>query len=235
MRGTMLAGVVIAAFLPPGAAAFADVPLAGTFDEHLSDAKVSGQVLVGLWLGEPTGTIALNPTRLVLPARTAAIRACVTASTRDGEYWMHGVFDVPSGPAALGDMSIQSHYQTSLAAYKLSDLGVSAELKQDCGDVAAGPLVPIASGADVSRLVALVNSQRAIRVEVTLQSHGSDIVTGQCVHYEGGRSTAFDTICRITLPTTLAAGSYGISLSRLTRAGDSQHDAFPVSLDTGLH
>jgi hypothetical protein len=227
----LLGPVILAACAMP---AHADVVLAGSFDEHISDAKVAGQVLVGLWLGEPVGKIALDQTKLVLPARTVPLRACVTANTRDGEYWMHGVFLVPKGPAEFGNMPIRSQYKDSLATYKLSDLGVLAELKQDCGDAAPGPLVPAVSDHDATTLVALVNSQRAVRVQSSLQARGADIATETCQRFDvaSGRSTAFDTICRIALPGSLAAGTYTLEFMRRTRAGDSESDSFPVKLDT---
>ncbi len=232
MRRVLLMSLGLVGLLAAISPAGADVRLAGTFDEHLSDAQVAGEVLVGLWLGEPVGGISLDPTRLVLPTRAGSVHACVTATTRDGEYWMHGVFLVPAGPAELGDMPINSQYKTSLAAYQLSDLGISAELRQDCNDGLPGPLVPATSGRDATTLIALVNSQRAIRTQASLQLHDTDIATGNCRRLDKGRSTAFDTICRITLPVPLGADTYALSLTRRTRAGDSEHDLFPVLLGT---
>ena len=235
MRQVLLMLLGLIGLLADISPAVADVRLAGTFDEHLSDAQVAGEVLVGLWLGEPAGVISLDPTRLVLPLRAGSVRACVTATTRDGEYWMHGVFLIPAGPAELGDMPINSRYKTNLAVYPSSDLGISAELRQDCSEGLPGPLVPATSGRDTTVLVALVNSQRAIRTQASLRLHDTDIATGDCRRFDNGRSTAFDTICRITLPVPLGPDTYALSLTRRTRAGDNEHDQFPVLLGTVLH
>ena len=142
---------------------------------------------------------------------------------------------VPSGPPEIGDVPIRSKYKSSLAAYQSSDLGITAELKADCADATSGPLVPANSGNGITTLLALVNSQRAVRVQASLQLEGADVGIGECKRYTSGRSTAFDTSCRVNLPAPLLPGLYTLVVERRTRAGDNETDLFPVDLDTEFH
>ena len=209
----------------------ADILLAGSFDEHLSNARVAGHVLVGLWLGEPRGVIALNPTRLALPARETNLRLCVTASTRDGEYWLHGLYSVQRGGRDIGDLLLESRYSQTLSAYVMADLGIITELKPDCDAAAQGDVIPVISGSGTETLVAMINSQRAVRVQAALRPlAGPTVADGKCSRYEAGRSTAFDTVCRFVLPAGFPDAQYMLVVGRRTRAGDVEEDEFAVSL-----
>lgn len=238
MRHSFIA-LTLLVLLPRGAKA--DIVLTGDYSEHFSlGSKVAGQVLVGLWLGEPRDKVSLEPVRLVLPARPNPLKACVSINTRDGEYWLHGTYSIPPGAPDLGDLSVKSRYAADLAGYEEEDLGVRAELKPDCAAVAPGVFIPAdaatasdGQGASPAPLVALINGQRAVRVRLELQaSDGTPIpaVTATCAHAEAGRSTAFDTICRVVLPEALAGGEYLLTVERRTRAGDTERDRFRVGL-----
>ena len=219
-------------FLLLACAARAEVPIDGQLDDRFSSATpVAGQVLAGLWAGEPLPTISLDPTRLALPLREAGQKLCMTASTRDGQYSGYGEFKVPPGPRDEARIATHPKHAGDLAAYQAIDLGIRAELKPDCAGATPGAFLPIMSGAPPGALVVLINSQRAIRVAAVLQTKaGADLETGACTKFTAGRSTAFDWACRFKESVASIDGEYVLAVDRLTRSGDNENDSFVVVL-----
>ncbi|MBV9749960.1 MAG: hypothetical protein JO157_14215 [Acetobacteraceae bacterium] len=209
-------------------------------DGFSSESRVAGQTLVGLWLGTLRDKVLLSSVRLLLPPRPSEVEACVSVNTRDGDYEGRGIYKALQGPSSdWGELNINSRYKEALKSYSEADFGVRAELKPDCSEPAPGVFVPAVAGGPLATLVALINGQRAVRVSAELRATADShaLASARCTPSGVGRSTdrstdrstAFDTICRFSLPPALA-GDYVLVVTRLTRAGDTDSNSFRIGL-----
>lgn len=227
-RIVLLTAFSIGAFAS-GAQAEVDLTAASAHDYYSNSTPVAGSVLVGLWLGHPTQKVALHGLSLALPDRPIEA-ACVSANTRDGEYWLQAAFPVQAGHPEIGHLKFDTKFDDQLAHYDLGDLGIRAELKGNCASGAIGIVVPAFARLD-GTLMALVNGQRAVTVSAELLAGDRSVLAPtKCLRIAADRSTAFDHVCSLSLPTPLTTESYRLVVRRLTRAGDEETNAFEIAL-----
>lgn len=234
VSGSRLLLLTIAALACVTRGARADTPLPATLKEDFaSAARVSGGILVGLVVGPMSGRANPRDVRIPLSPFAKPTAVCVTAKTRDGQYWAQAIFTAPPHTAGFGFMQPQPDWQfiDQLRAYRRSDFAVLARYGVDCDIDPAAPYLPISYGGAPLRLTASINVQRAISWNTRLVFAANASVRGDCEESPlGVRATAFNLVCAFDL-TTVPPGTMTaeLVLDRHERTGD-RSDSFTVRL-----
>ncbi|MEA2667041.1 MAG: hypothetical protein QOI11_3985 [Candidatus Eremiobacteraeota bacterium] len=229
-RALLLAGVLALALGPSPARA--DTVLPATVKEDFASAvKVSGGVLVGLELGSTKGVADPRAVRIPLGLFAKPTPVCVSAKTRDGQYWSEATLTAPGGSGDVGVLEPHTPWRflPQLAAYARSDYAVLARYGPDCDIDPAAPYLPVVYGASPTQLTVALNVQRAVGWRTRLVFGDKPSLTGQCDEAAPNvRATAFNLVCRFDLGTLARdAGTAQLVLNRRERTGD-RTDTFDI-------
>lgn len=225
---------VTAALAGACVAAQAETALSGIVREDFaSQVRVGGGgVLVGLALGPLAGKADPRDLRIPLgfPERT---RICVTANTRDGQYWSDVALTAPPNIAGVAriDPQPQWRFLEQLRRYDRASFAAIARFGPKCDIDPSAEYLPVVYDGPRTILTAAFNSQRAIASSAQLTLPHKQPITGACAEIESDlRATAFDVICRFDLTgasTDQAAAT--LTLLRHQRTGE-RTDQFTLRL-----
>lgn len=224
---------VLALAAGPAAAETALDPEAGAgFREEFSaNVPVSGNLLMGLSYAMSGSGLDPANLRVLLPGFSEPTRLCISASTRDGQYFAAGRVVAPQ--AATGAASIRQtwRYGPQLKSYEPLDYAVRVRAGETCPTDPSAPFLPVSLSGATTRppgaLVAAINSQRALKTSARLVV-GVAVVTGGCVTSRVTRSTAFDTVCRFEPPKEGFVGEARLEVTRVLPTGSRKTDSFRV-------
>lgn len=208
---------------------------APVLEDFAPSVKVSGSVLVGAAIGSLAGSA--DPRKLVVPASTASAGAslCFTARTRDGQYTAEAHLSkqaVPSEDFFIEPEGSWKHL-AALSAYSFGDFATLVRVSDDCAMNPKAPVMPVrypSTGAPA--LFVFINSQRALSASVAVQWKDGRRATGACETFNAARerSTAFDMICTVSLPSA-PEGEAELSIARRARMGPAT-DVVPLRMPT---
>jgi hypothetical protein len=185
-------------------------------EEYASQVKVSGSVLVGLAIGS-LDRHAADPRELRIPLDgfSETTPMCLTANTRDGQYWSEATFTVPAKATGLGELEPQPQWRfiEKLARYDRRKFAALARYGANCDTGPGVAYLPVVY--DGSRiLTAAINSQRAIVSAAQLVLANKPAITGRCIEVDPDvHATAFDLVCEFDL----GAAEPGLASLRLRR------------------
>lgn len=171
-----------------------------SFRENFDEAvPVTGNIVVGLRMGNGSGRVSAEDTFLAPPA---GMNVCVRAVTKDGRFSASNIYrfaspEHVSRAAAAGKahlLPVTRKYKENLGKYAMDDLAVCAftEGKDGCTP-GATPYLPqiVASEPGPAALTVLVNSGgRTSRL-----THNASKTTVQCTPLPDGARIAYNQKC----------------------------------------
>jgi hypothetical protein len=214
--------------------ALAEIALAATVKEDFATAvKVSGGFLVGLAFGPTEGKADPRFIRIPLGSFVERTEVCMTAKTRDGQYWGQAAFAAPGDTEGDGVVMPTGgwKYIQELSAYDRRDLAVSARVGPDCAIDPAARYLPVTYGDARTELTAAINSQQAVTARAQLVLENQKTVEAKCDRAPPDvRSTAFNLVCTFDLrPLGAAKGPAQLTLQRRLLTG-VREDSFDIVL-----
>lgn len=171
-----------------------------SFRENFDEAvPVTGNIVVGLRVGNSSGKVSVEDTFLAPPAGT---NVCVRAVTKDGRFSASNVYRFASpeqisraaiaGKAHL--LPVTRNYKENLSKYAMDDLAISAFTESKDGCIpGVTPYLPqiIGSPAETAALTIFVNSGG----RTTRLIHNSSKTTVQCNPLPDGARIAYNQKC----------------------------------------
>lgn len=219
----LTATLVLASALPSWAQQPTNrLKLASKFTENFTTSpKVSGEMLVGLHLGDTAGAYDAAALQVALPTMPADTRAaCVRVITRDARYWAANVYDVSGARPGFVQVDNPTSFRDRLAGYPAVDVAVRATLG-DC-DVSGQELfmpVLVRGSPSPNRLTLALNTGTR-RTSVKLTRNGQDLpLASVCEPPPTGSKVAFTMVCGLELPAGMQAGQYGLVVSTVGLTG----------------
>ena len=173
-----------------------------SFRENFDEAvPVTGNIVVGLRMGNGSGKVSVEDTFLAPPA---AMNVCVRAVTKDGRFSASNVYRLASPEhisraAAAGKahlLPVTRNYKENLSNYSMDDLAVSAFAEGKDGCIpGVNPYLPqiVASSPGSAALTILVNSGGRTSHLI----HNSSKTTVSCNPLPGGARIAYNQKCVI--------------------------------------
>lgn len=220
MRQRLAATILLACSISGFTASEAQSVIEADFQEDFSSqTNVSGTIVAGAILGELFAVSDPSQMRIAIPPNTEVF--CLSARTRDGQYWMEGTV---STAGASGDIQIRRkggwQYSGALANYGIGDFAATVRLGEACTLDAAATILPVSLSPNPDRVLYLaLNSQRAIRLNATL-AHSNGKIEGVCSKTDSSsRSTAFNFWCRFDVDAVASSQEVKILVSRRMRVG----------------
>jgi hypothetical protein len=230
--GAVLA--TICCWITPSAGAEITIP-ARLIRESFGPAEALGTTIVGLALGQTTGTADPRDIRIPLDALAKSETVCLTAVTRDGAYRAELQFDVPGGSTGYAVLHPTPDwgYRRELSAYQRSSFAAVVQIGAACETDARAPYLPIGyEGQDPrTQLVVAINTSRAVDWRLSLESPGAQSLRANCNPVpEDAAAMRFDLICTINIGSAPVPRDGDLVLWRLQRTGSERIDRFPIRL-----
>lgn len=173
-----------------------------SFRENFDEAvPVTGNIVVGLRMGNGSGKVSTDDTFLAPPE---GMNVCVRAVTKDGRFSASNVYrfanpEQVSRAAAAGKahlLPVTRSYKENLSKYAIDDLAVSAftESKEGCNP-GVTPYLPqiVGSATGTAALTVFVNSGG----RTTRLTHNSSKTTVPCNPLPNGARIAYNQKCVI--------------------------------------
>jgi len=175
----------------------------------------SGNFLLGLRLGDPSPTFSPEALRVALRSPPRTGRLCLGVASRDGGYTAEALYAVGARVSGLAGFEFPSAHLDMLSRYAGQQVAVLVRDTGDCNATEFGTVLP-AMDAPLERgtvLHAYINAP-AERSAISLGSVGGrPPLAGTCRPDPGVSSVAFQSICSVTLPEALAAGTYQLHVT----------------------
>lgn len=240
MQGWLRVPTIVCLWMGFGLIAEAQKPLGagiltGEFKEEMSsDVEVSGQILVGMWIGSAAAPLDLENLRVRLEngaKRKKPLNVCITASTRDGLYFGQGTFSTTANARGVFLVVPKEgwRFRQRLEQYVALDFAPLMFVGRQCEDLDGARVTPSILDAEGQDIVVAINSRRAVQLDAWF-SFGDQEVHGVCDADTSVRSTAFDTICLFQRIEVERISPDTISILRTPRIGPRRVDDFAVSL-----
>lgn len=188
-------------------------------EDFAGSVQVSGSIIAGAVLGELVEVA--NPGQILIKLPDERMAFCLSARTRDGQYWAEGVGHGPNSSEAFRlDRKGGWQHTKALARYEAEDFAAIVRLSEGCALDSAAAVLPVSYSAEPERILRIaLNSQRALRLTATLL-HSKGSAEGVCTKPTANkRSTAFDYWCRFELSGVDQPQEAKLVITRRMRVG----------------
>lgn len=209
---------------------FAQTKLAADVEENYSGrVAVSGSIIVGAAFGDAFQKINPGDLIVLVPEAAKGEKVCLTAKTRDGQYWSQAQVNLPHEieNGIVIEPKTGWKFLKELKSYQRSDFAALARFGEDCQFDAKATILPVKYDSGAQGLLRVsINSQRAIRVSAEIGVGHENTIKGNCdkTASVGIRSTAFNYVCSFDLTDKEISGKKVLTVSRRLRVGGKRSD-----------
>jgi len=215
----LLAATVTRAFAAePASLPLAKAPFTERFDGN-SPVPVSGNLIVGVSVGRPSGQFSPKNIRVGLSSRSRNGHLCLGVVSRDGRYAAENLYGIPeklNGPASF---EFRTRHLERISAYQADQVAVLIRDVPTCVSPEMGEILPnnFASDGGPLQMVIYLNAAPE-RVSVVLFKEGQQVNSeSRCDGNRLAISIAFSATCTLTFPRPLTEGLYRLAVSMRER------------------
>ena len=163
---------------------------------------VSGDLYVGSIVGEAERQV--DPAQLLvhLPL-TNSPKLCVEIISRDARYYARSEYDISGRSTGIYRIELPTKLPKKLKDYRADEVGVRADLRDDCDQLELTSLIPVSWGIpkNTGRATIQLNTSE-VESKLIIPKNSQDaerqIITCHAVD-SGRRKTSFDTLCSLSV------------------------------------